>query len=269
MTTARVLDRDLIFIKLGGSLITDKDRTETARVDLIRALLGQLKQQLFAHPELKVVLGHGSGSFGHHAAKKFATRNGVFGEEDWLGYQAVWQSARKLNQIVVEQSQAVGLPVIAFPPSAAIVTDNHTIVKWDLAPMRIALSHNLIPIVYGDVASDLNIGGTILSTEDLFFHLAQKFHPGRILLAGMEKGVYADYPHNREVLPFIASDANLETRLEGSASVDVTGGMVSKVSLMQAICRAIPGIQIHIFSGTDPANLGKAIEGLSIGTLIA
>ncbi len=37
-------------------------------------------------------------------------------------------------------------------------------------------------------------GGTILSTEELFEYLARELRPQRILLAGLEEGVWADFP---------------------------------------------------------------------------
>ena len=52
----------------------------------------------------------------------------------------------------------------------------------------------MIPLVNGDTIFDDQRGGTILSTEDLFIYLARQLHPERILLAGLEEGVWADYP---------------------------------------------------------------------------
>ena len=83
------LDPNLLFIKLGGSLITDKDQAESARADIIFTLLQEIRQQLQREPSLKILIGHGSGSFGHHAARKFGTRQGVSTPEDWQGFQEV------------------------------------------------------------------------------------------------------------------------------------------------------------------------------------
>lgn len=55
-----------------------------------------------------------------------------------------------------------------------------------------ALANGILPVVYGDVVFDEVRGGTILSTEDLFQHLAHQLHPERVLLAGLEAGVWAD-----------------------------------------------------------------------------
>jgi len=52
------LDPNLLFIKLGGSLITDKDQAESARADIIFALLQEIRQQLQREPSLKILIGH-------------------------------------------------------------------------------------------------------------------------------------------------------------------------------------------------------------------
>lgn len=262
------LSSDLVFIKLGGSLITDKDRTETADSAMLKALLEEIVSIRKNHPNLKLLLGHGSGSFGHHAGMQTGTRDGVFSAADWLGYQSVWASARRLNQIVVAACQQAGLPVLAFPPSSCVVSDNHEICAWELAPIKSALAAGLIPLVYGDVVTDLAIGGTILSTEDLFFYLALALKPAKILLAGEEEAVFADFPMNQQPLSFISKDAEKAAYLQGSASLDVTGGMLSKVQLMQKLCRQLPGLQVVIFSGRNPRNLTGILDGKPTGTLI-
>lgn len=263
------LDPNLIFIKLGGSLITDKNQPETAKPELILALLQEIKQQMQLQPGLKILLGHGSGSFGHHTASIYGTRQGVSTPTDWQGFQAVWLSARQLNQMVVELSQQASLPVLSFPPSASVLTANHKVIAWNIEPIRSALSHGLVPLVYGDVVVDVELGGTILSTEDLFVYLAQQLRPARILLAGDEDGVYADFPAQHHLITRIGKDEDLSSLLHGSASQDVTGGMLTKVSLMQALCRELPGLQAVIFSAKDPANLSRVLQGQPSGTLIS
>ena len=259
---------NLIFLKLGGSLITDKDQPETALVDQIHMLLSQISAWRADNPQQRLLLGHGSGSFGHHAAAQFDTRAGVRSLEQGLGYQQVWYSARKLNQIVLDQARLLNLPLIAFPPSACVVADNHEITTWNFQPLMHAFDLGLVPLVYGDVVSDLSLGGTILSTEDLFSYLAPRLRPDRILLAGKVQGVYADFPHNQQLLPHLSAHAEVGTFVQGSASLDVTGGMVSKVQAMQALCRSIDGLSVQIFSAVTPGSLRLALDGGAIGTII-
>jgi isopentenyl phosphate kinase len=231
-------------------------------------LLQEIQQQLHRNPNLKVLIGHGSGSFGHYVARKFDTRQGVATPEDWQGFQDVWLSARKLNQIVISLAEKARLPVMTFPPSAVAFTTNHIVQHWELTPMRSMLAHTLIPLVYGDVVVDTALGGTILSTEDLFVYLAKQLHPSRILLAGSEEGVFTDFPANTHLIPVINRTEELSGILQGSASQDVTGGMLTKVKLMQSLCCELPGLEVCIFSAEDPTNISKAIQGKAVGTLI-
>ena len=62
--------KKLLLIKLGGSLITDKDKPFTARVDSIQRLAEEIQDIRTHHPDYKLIIAHGSGSFGHYAAEK-------------------------------------------------------------------------------------------------------------------------------------------------------------------------------------------------------
>ena len=68
---------DLIFLKLGGSLLTDKTSEETLRPDVLDRLASEICQALALDRCIPLLLGHGSGSFGHVAAAKHGTRKGV------------------------------------------------------------------------------------------------------------------------------------------------------------------------------------------------
>lgn len=263
------MTEELIFLKLGGSLITDKAQPEIALPELIFDLLSDVKRYMDNHPEKKILLGHGSGSFGHHAAAKFNTRNGVNTFAEWQGFQQVWESARKLNQVVLEIGKKANLELISFPPSASLLSRKGKVVSWNTKPIEHALEHNLVPVVYGDVVFDETLGGTIFSTEELFAHLATSLKPACILMAGKEAAVFADYPINQQPIRHIPSTAVLESYLQPSENQDVTGGMRSKVAQMQAICHANPGISIEIFHASQPGELFEALSGSHSGTIIS
>ncbi|TLN11867.1 uridylate kinase, partial [bacterium] len=180
----------LTFLKLGGSLITDKSTARTTRhVDLAR-LASEIADALEKDPAMKLVLGHGSGSYGHFAAKKYGTFDGVHTELQWRGFAEVWRDARELNEIVMGALAQVGLPVMAFPASAIVTSANRSVLHWETETLEKALSHGLIPVVQGDVVFDSILGGTILSTEDQFYHLAKRLEPRRILLDALLKCNY-------------------------------------------------------------------------------
>jgi isopentenyl phosphate kinase len=260
----------LIFLKLGGSLITDKTRPYTVRADKLDALAAEIATCLKMDAELNLVLGHGSGSFGHTVANLHATRLGVSTPEAWQGFAEVWYQASRLNRLVVEAFHRANLPVLAFSPAASVIAQNGKVSFWNPYPIQAALSNGLLPILNGDVAFDRTRGGTILSTEDLFIHLAHHFHPQRILLAGLEEGVWADFPSCEHLLREITPDniSTLAPSLGAAAGIDVTGGMYSKVISMLSLLEEIPDLEILIFSGEQPGNLRQALLGENPGTLL-
>jgi isopentenyl phosphate kinase len=259
---------DLTLVKLGGSLITDKRTERTFRAERVDALAGVLADVLGAHADRRLILGHGSGSFGHMAASRHGTVNGVTTAEGWAGFAEVALAAGDLSALVMARFAAAGLPVMRFQPSASTRCRDGALVQWDLEPVTTALGHGLIPVVHGDVAFDDVRGGTITSTETLFFYLATQLPVKRIVLLGEVEGVMdGNGTLIRTITP--ATLAAIETALRGSAGTDVTGGMASKVRDMMALVQRAPGLQVRIADGRDPQRARRALlASEDEGTLI-
>jgi isopentenyl phosphate kinase len=275
--------KPLTFLKLGGSLITDKSRPYTARDDVLARLASEIARARLGEPELTLVLGHGSGSFGHTPAKDYRTREGTPPSPPahllaggggihryWRGFAEVWYQASALNRLVMAALHGADVAAVALAPVAAVTAREGKLLRWDLAQLKPALEAGLVPVVYGDVIFDTARGGTILSTEELFEHLARELRPARILLAGLEAGVWADFPQRKRRVDRITPDSFDEIRrgVGGSHGADVTGGMESKVRQMVALVQQIPELTVQIFSGEVPGNLERALRGEVLGTLI-
>lgn len=267
----------LTFLKLGGSLITNKSKESTVNTPILRSACEQIAQFIKLNPEQPLLLGHGSGSFGHFAAAKYSTKQGFDPQSDpetkrkyWDGFKEVYRQASDLNNIVMSELRLAGVSAIAFSPNASITSANRTITEWNLNPIRSALQNGIMPVVYGDVVFDQALGGTILSTEDLFEYLAIQLSPDRVLLAGIEEGVWTDFPNNQHLIKTIdiQSYARITALISGSAAVDVTGGMDSKVSQMLSLTNSLPNLQARVFSGVYEKNIYSALNGSPIGTLI-
>jgi isopentenyl phosphate kinase len=261
---------NLQFLKLGGSLITEKSRPHTARLEVLARLAQEIYKIYSQDDPFRLILGHGSGSFGHVPASMHGTRNGVHTPEDWQGFVEVWHEAQALHRLVMDSLDQAGLPVLGMSPLASVTADGGKVAHWDTGPLKAALDAGMIPVIYGDVIFDVQRGGTILSTEDLFDHLARELNPKRILLAGSEAGVWADYPLCRELIKEITPADGLpkSQTLRGSAATDVTGGMASKVRLSFDLVNNVTGLEILIFSGEQPGLISEALTGASPGTWI-
>jgi isopentenyl phosphate kinase len=275
------MTQNIVFLKLGGSLITDKDTPYTPRLDKLQSLAQEIKTVLDSTPNMQLILGHGSGSFGHTAAKKYGTRDGVKtsplaplpkeGERDyWKGFAEVRFQAAELTRYVMEALINAGIAAIPFSPSSSMVSTNRKVTSHNILAIRKALEARLLPVVHGDVAFDEALGGTILSTEDVFAFLAERFPPTRILLAGMESGVWEDFPARTKLVKEIQLGAYEKMRagISGSASTDVTGGMRSKVEEMFALIQKNKRLTVQIFSAEENDFLTRALNGENVGTLL-
>jgi isopentenyl phosphate kinase len=256
----------MIFLKLGGSLLTDKAREQTVLPDVLNRLAREIANALHAKPDLRLLIGHGSGSFGHTEGKKHGTRKGVATPEQWLGYADVAQVAAKLNRYVFDALRNAGIPAINFQPSASAICRDGIITSMAVTPIRNALNHRLVPLVMGDVAIDEVRGGTIISTEDVFRFLAPQLAPQEILLAGIERGALTQHPEG-DVIPLInSSNINaMRPMLHGSLAPDVTGGMEAKVLEMLSLAHTMQEVTIRIFSGVEPGSVEKFLVGTGSG----
>ena len=260
----------LVFLKLGGSLITEKNLPHTVRMEVLERLALEIAEARAQDQALQIVLGHGSGSFGHVPASKYKTRLGVKSAEEWAGFVEVWREAAGLNHLVMQALEKAGLPALSLPPSAMVTAHLGKVATWELGTLRYALDRGLLPVIFGDVAFDSALGGTILSTEDLFAYLVTQLPPSQLLFAGNQEGVWADFPENTKLLAEITphSFKQIDIRLQGSTATDVTGGMADKVRQVMAMVEASPGLRGLIFSGEVPGNVRKALLGETLGTAI-
>jgi isopentenyl phosphate kinase len=258
-------------IKIGGSLITNKKVEHSFRAEVMAQIAQQL-HTLYEKGWHDVVLGHGSGSFGHFEAARYNTANGVVTRDQWHGFAQVAWIASQLNNLVMGELMNVGLPAVRFQPSATLLCENQRPTSMEIQGLVHALKAHLLPVLYGDVAFDTQLGGTIASTETVFTMLVQQLasvHPvTKIVLLGEVDGVL-DSTGNviRHLHP--RNLAQHQSALGGSEGTDVTGGMLTKVTDMLALVQTQPNLEIHIINGLQPDNIVALLDGgASIGTLI-
>lgn len=257
-----------IFLKLGGSLITDKTGVEQVRPAVLTRLAAEIKAA--QQEPVPLVLGHGSGSFGHVAGAKYGTRQGVTTAAQWLGFAQVSAAAARLNRLVVAALLEANVPALTIQPSASAHCRDGIITHMASHTVKSALAAGLLPVVYGDVAFDEGRGGTIISTEEVLDYLAREIRPFWLLLAGETDGVYDEAGN---LIPAITPTnfAAIRPALGGSRGTDVTGGMASKVEAMLRLVENQPGLTIRIFSGLEAGNLQQLLQNPDqpIGTIIS
>jgi isopentenyl phosphate kinase len=264
------------FIKLGGSLITDKNTPLTPRPLVIQRLAREIAAAYRSDPDRRWIISHGSGSYGHVAGQRYNTRQGVHDARGWQGFAETGYIAGQLNRLVLAALLRAGLPVISLPPSALTRCRDGRIIHFHVEPVIAALDRGLIPLLFGDVAFDETRGGTIVSTEEVLAALARHLPPHRLTLAGVVDGVYDDDPlrnPDARAIPFIRVGEldMLNAALSGSHGVDVTGGMAGKIREMAALIQQHPDLRVHLISGETPGRLQRHLQDpdLPLGTTLS
>ncbi len=235
-------------IKLGGSLVTDKRQPKAFRRESAQSIARQLAEIHARQPEMRIVLGHGSGSFGHYEAQKHGTAAGVRSAEDRLGFARVGAAASQLSQLILDEMLAASLPALRFQPSAMQIARDRALKQIEIAPLQMALEMGYLPLVHGDVALDETYGGCIISTEALFARLVEPLGVERIILLGIVDGVMN---RDGDVIPHImpSNFRRFTGAFGASDGYDVTGGMAQKVGEMLSLARRHDKLNIVIANG--------------------
>lgn len=256
------MKKTLILIKLGGSLITDKNKAFTAKKDVILRLAKEIKDSLEVIKG-DLIVGHGSGSFGHVVAAKYKTQEGIVNKDSVKGFPLVADAARKINVIVMDNLLKVGLKAVSFSPLSFIYTKNEKEEAFLVKPIKKALDIGLVPVIYGDVIMDEIKGFCIYSGEKTLNLLAEKLNKDystvRIIYCGETDGVYDE--KGKTIDRITPKNYNSIKRvLKGSAGVDVTGGMIHKVEEGVELSKLL-NAETLIINGTKKNFLKYAIEG--------
>ncbi len=253
---------DLVLVKLGGSLITDKRGECAARLEVIERLAREIAA---AWPRLgeRVVLGHGSGSFGHASAARHGVGGGPLDASALIGVAETRAKAAELHALVTSRLLAAGLAPFTWAPSSALSARAGAPCAAHLEPLLAALELGLLPVTYGDVVLDREWGASISSTEAVLSYLAGRLRRGgyrvrRILWLGATAGIY-----DRQGTPVPrvdrANHARVRRMIGAAAGTDVTGGMLLRFDTARRLARR--GIESWIVDGRVPDLLTAGLLG--------
>lgn len=261
----------LILIKLGGSLITDKEKPFTPKTEVIDNLSKQIKEVLKQDKNLSLIIGNGGGSFPHYPAVKYKMNEGIKDDQQRYGFCLVQDAAARLNRIIVASLLKNRVNACSVSPSSMILSEGGKIKNFFIQPVVKMLDLNIIPVIYGDIVVDTVMGAKIFSTEHLLnqivIRLKNSFKIIKVIHNGLTKGVLDS---NGGLIKRINSNNfnRIKKIFYQTKGFDVTGGMAHKVK--ECIDLAKYGIPSLIINGSLSKDiLKKAILGEKIeGTLI-
>ncbi|NOY14837.1 MAG: hypothetical protein GXP43_01315 [bacterium] len=254
-------NKHIVLIKIGGSLITNKNKPFSLQESNLDVIVNEIAY-LFNHAGLKIILGHGSGSFGHTAAAKHQTQNGLDPKNpnQVLGMAQVKEAATRLNQIIIQRFINQNIPAITLHPDSFMFAENKKPIMAFWNNLNHLLYLPVLPVVYGDVIFDKFLTATIFSTEKVLAETAKlltgQAYQTTIVHCGVTEGVY---DANGKTIPVITPDNfnQVKASITGSAGVDITGGMIHKVKTSLELAKL--GITSYITDGVTKGSLRRLL----------
>jgi len=263
--------KKIILLKLGGSLITDKTKPFTLIKKNIDRIAVEIRQAYEEDPAISMVVGTGTGSFGHYPAEKFEIQNGLKTDIHRYGFCSVHHTAQELNQIVVHELIEKKLKAFSLHPSSMMMAKNGKTTHFFYEPIIRLLEIGMVPVIHGDVVFDQKRGSTIYSVEDVFRELIIRLHVLKqyrfmIIHAGATDGML---DKKNEVIPLITTNniSTIRSSFFDTKGYDVTGGMKAKV--LECLDMVQYGIKSLIINGTSKdAIKNSLLEKKVKGTII-
>ena len=262
---ACIMPEDLILIKFGGSLITNKSKTCSPKYKIIDGLCKAIGDILLQGK--KIILIHGAGSFGHMKAKKWNISEGIDDPNKEFQYAAIKEirsDMEKLNKIIISNLAQYSIDSVVYSPhkNGKGLGINYFLNKNFFELVK----KNNVVVSYGDVVdcdNDQKFG--ILSGDDLCELISNKLKPSHVIFAIDGALGLIDDPN----LPGggnLIKEYTIGTKIvTNEVSNDVTGGM--NLKLMRAKNCFKMGSRVSIINGNNPQMIINAINGKEfIGT---
>jgi isopentenyl phosphate kinase len=268
MRVSKLSELKPIVLKIGGSVITDKNGELAARMQEMHRLVEEIQRANVRN----LIIVHGGGSFGHPVAQQYAIKEGFREENQKIGFAETHHVMTVLNGLFMDALIWRNVPAVSITPSSCIITKKGRIQCFEEDPLKMLSKMGFLPVMYGDAIFDTELGFTILSGDQLVSYIATRFNAERIIIGVDVDGLYNADPRVEKTAKMfrhltLAELKILQNKLGKPTACDVTGGMFGKIAeLMPAIEQGIPAT---IVNATKPNYIYKALKGEKVeGTLI-
>jgi isopentenyl phosphate kinase len=248
------LSSNLLIIKLGGSVITFKNKPLNANYKAIENISKILKKI-----KCPFIIVHGGGSYGHYWSVKFNMHTKA-AQYNPHGISIVHSSMVTLNKIIVDTLEGDKLNPYGISPTSFI--NNGLPYSNKIKELKTMTEYNIIPITYGDVVHIRNNKYSILSGDVLMTLLSKILKPSKIIFALNVDGLYNNIKERK-----IINEINFKSNYRKQKSIDfnsdlpindVTGGIKRKVDEATKIAKM--GMNVIFLNGLDPIQIENAIK---------
>lgn len=253
-------------VKLGGSVITQKDKPFTINVPVLCDLAQQISRYLRENPQVVLVLIHGGGSFGHSLVRECLN---VYGDVTQECFVRVAHYMMMLNSAVLEVLLANNIKAVSIPTRSICYVKGSEVI-CNVEQVRRYLDSGICPVVFGDVVIDVRGMRYVVVSGDRLAHIiARELRAKEVVFVTDVEGIFTSDPkkdRSARLIRELKAD-EVYSKVEFKEVTDVTGGMGTKVGELLRYCAE--GAKILVVGGFIKDNLYNALSMKDfIGTTI-
>ncbi len=237
------MGKKIVIVKLGGSVITQKDKESIPNLETIQRGFQEL-----ANADVHPIVVHGAGSYGHPMAKKYDLVSGFTPQNREKAIWAVSQTRLNmisLHHLIIKEALAKGFFPFSFPVSSNTLEITENSFSFFSDPLTVALKQGFNPFFYGDVVLSKFRGFTILSGDKIIEMILKtlnggNYFPEEVIVCSDVDGFFSDDPKlnpDAEMFPMVKKSdiPNLIAHAKESNNPDVTKGMLGKIESIEKI----------------------------------
>jgi len=224
----------MILIKLGGSIITNKQKPLSPRkktIDSILKEIGKIKEP--------VIIVHGGGSYGHYWSVKYDMHTKP-AKTSPKGVAIVKNSMVELNKIILDSAVKNKINSYCLPPTDFM--NGNKAIKNKILTINDISKSGLTPITFGDALWFGQKKSYILSGDVIMTTI------------GNVDGVYSDLKTKKLIYDFKKEKPEIKNN-----KMDVTGGMTRKITEANKMAKA--GLKVFFVNGNKPKRITDAVSG--------
>jgi isopentenyl phosphate kinase len=257
-------NKAVYIIKLGGSVISDKNKPFSFNYDVVYKLIEEIKKS-----NAYCIIIHGGGSFGHPVAKKFDIVNGINPEieNQILGFAETHKVMIELNLKIAEVFSKQQIPAISLQ-SSAIFYLNPDLEFYGLKRIENLLNLGVIPMLYGDIILDSTNNFTILSGDKIIYSICNSIKKAKETTISVKKVIFLtdqdgiftmDNESEKILVENLSADEIPNLQLSKfDSKIDVTRSIKGKLEEIGQICKL--GIKVQLVNGFKENYLTKSLK---------
>lgn len=261
-----MIKEKVVLLKLGGSLLTDKNRPFSIREDVMIKAVEEI-----IDANVKLLLIHGGGSFGHPVAKKYKISEGLNKSvpKQLLGLSKTHHSMVKLNSHLINLFLEKEFPTLSIQTSSIFLKNSGQTLINSIDLIETVLDLDILPILYGDII--LSKGGTfsIISGDQIIFELCQnlrKYRISKVIFTMETDGIYVS-DEKAKLGRVLLEECTCEeldnlNLADMDQKIDVTKGIRGKINFIKKICNQ--GVPVQLVNGLLEGYIYKSLKNQEI-----